>query len=55
VSELLRNEPSKDETTGLYKQDGAEGINDMQEFRLELKTAKEMPWESKHKPILRIR
>ena len=55
VTELLRNAPVKDETTGLYKEEGVDGINNMQEFKLELKTAKEVPWESKHKPILRIR
>ena len=55
VTELLKNAPKKDETTGLYKEDGSEGINDMQEFTLNLKTAKETPWEAKHTPTLTIR
>ncbi|EPS93599.1 hypothetical protein FOMPIDRAFT_1055836 [Fomitopsis schrenkii] len=54
VSELLANAPQKDETTGLYPED-VDGSHPMQEFKLSLTTAKEMPWEARHKPVLTIR
>ena len=46
VSDLLRNAPKKDETTGLYKEEGTEGINEMQEFKLNLKTRIRDSYES---------
>lgn len=54
VSELMRNAPVKDEATGLYPAN-VSTTDDMQEFKLNLQTAKEMPWESKHNPVLTIR
>lgn len=54
VSELLANAPQKDERTGLYPKD-VDGSHPMQEFKLALSTAKEMPWEARHKPVLTIR
>ncbi len=50
VGELLKNAPSKDEKSGLYPNNVATSSNDMQEFKLSLSTAKEMPWELKHSP-----
>ncbi|TFY51364.1 hypothetical protein EVJ58_g10610 [Rhodofomes roseus] len=54
VSELLANAPQKDEATGLYPED-VDGSHPMQEFKLQLTTAKEMPWEARHKPVLTMR
>lgn len=54
VSELMMNAPVKDEATGLYPAN-VSTTDDMQEFKLNLQTAKEMPWESKHNPVLTIR
>lgn len=54
VSELLATAPQKDEVTGLYPED-VDGSHPMQEFKLPLTTAKEMPWEARHKPVLTIR
>ena len=55
VGELLKNAPSKDEKTGLYPNNVAISSNDMKEFKLSLATAKEMPWESKHSPVLTVK
>ncbi|KAF7793754.1 hypothetical protein EIP86_004873 [Pleurotus ostreatoroseus] len=55
VGELVGNAPQKDETTGLYPEDNDGTQDSMQEFQLPLQTAKEMPWESKHKPVLKVR
>ncbi|KZT00919.1 uncharacterized protein LAESUDRAFT_816191 [Laetiporus sulphureus 93-53] len=54
VSELLANAPQNNPVTGLYPED-VDGSHPMQEFTLPLTTAKQMPWEEKHKPILTIR
>ncbi|KLO15227.1 hypothetical protein SCHPADRAFT_871290 [Schizopora paradoxa] len=55
VNELLKNAPEKDEKTGLYPHNAAISSNDMQEFKLGLATAKEMPWEGKHTPVLTVK
>lgn len=55
LCELMQHAPQRDEKTGLYPEDAAAGSGDMQEFKLNLSTAKEMPWESKHNPVLTIR
>jgi phosphatidylserine decarboxylase len=51
IAELAANVPNKDPDTGLYPED-EDGTRTFQEFKLPLATAKEMPWESKHNPIL---
>lgn len=53
LSELVRDCPKPDPTTGLYPETASE--IQMKEFRLPLSTAKEMPWESKHSPHITIR
>ncbi len=55
VTELVLNAPQKEEKTGLYPKDHDGTQDSMQEFNLSLQTAKEMPWESKHKPVLTVR
>ncbi|THH08914.1 hypothetical protein EW145_g2382 [Phellinidium pouzarii] len=55
LSELLKNAPTKDEITGLYPENVANSTNEMREFKLNLSTAKEMPWESKFNPVLSVR
>ena len=54
VSELLADAPQRDPVTGLYaaKEDGDHA---MKEFKLPLTTAKEMPWEAKHNPVITFR
>ncbi|KAF9220448.1 hypothetical protein BS17DRAFT_797725 [Gyrodon lividus] len=54
VSELVKDAPQPDPRTGLYGEDG-DGSHPMKEFQLPLMTAKEMPWEAKHNPVLRFR
>jgi phosphatidylserine decarboxylase len=54
VSELLADAPQMDPITGLYEDD-ADGKHPMKEFQLPLSTAKEMPWESKHNPVIKFR
>jgi phosphatidylserine decarboxylase len=54
VSELLADAPQRDPETGLYPAE-LEGDHPMKEFSLHLTTAKEMPWEAKHHPILVFR
>lgn len=54
VSELIANAPQMDERTDLYPAE-EDGTHPMQDFVLPLSTAKEMPWETKHNPVLRIR
>jgi phosphatidylserine decarboxylase len=54
VSELLSDAPQMDPTTGLYEDD-ADGKHPMKEFQLPLSTAKEMPWEAKHAPVITFR
>jgi phosphatidylserine decarboxylase len=51
VSELLANAPQRNPDTGLYAEE-EDGGHPMKEFALPLTTTKEMPWESKHHPIL---
>ena len=57
VNQLIEGAPQKDDKTGLYPVDldvvGMEG--GMKEFVLPLSTAKEMPWEAKHNPVLVVR
>ena len=55
VSELFANAPKKDPTTGLYPQDNDGTQDNMKEFQLPLQTDKQMPWESKHNPVLTVR
>lgn len=55
VAELVANAPQKDEVTGLYPEDDDGTQGGMQDFQLPLQTAKEMPWESKHKPVLKVK
>lgn len=54
VSELLENAPQRDPETGLYAAD-EDGEHVMKDYALPLTTTKEMPWESKHNPILTFR
>ena len=54
MSELLKNAPAKDEATGLYPETVSTS-NDMQEYKLNIQTAKEVAWEAKHNPVLTIR
>ena len=54
VNELLNNAPVKDEA-GLYPDNVGRNESEMVKFELPLTTAKEMPWELKHNPILSIR
>ncbi|KAH8112668.1 phosphatidylserine decarboxylase-domain-containing protein [Phellopilus nigrolimitatus] len=55
LSELLKDAPKKSETTNLYPESAARSTNEMQEFKLHLSTAKEVPWEAKHNPVLTVR
>lgn len=55
ISELVKNAPKKDEATSLYPENAGKSESEMQEFKLNLSTAKEMPWEAKHNPILTVR
>ncbi|EGN98625.1 hypothetical protein SERLA73DRAFT_89562 [Serpula lacrymans var. lacrymans S7.3] len=54
VTELIRDAPQRDPQTGLYSED-EDGSHPMKEFQLPLTTAKEMPWEAKHNPVLAFR
>ncbi|KAH7884251.1 phosphatidylserine decarboxylase-domain-containing protein [Phlebopus sp. FC_14] len=54
VSELVQDAPQPDPRTGLYNED-EDGSHPMKEFQLPLVTAKEMPWEAKHNPVLKFR
>ncbi|KAH0832848.1 phosphatidylserine decarboxylase-domain-containing protein [Lanmaoa asiatica] len=54
VSELVKDAPQPDLKTGLYGEDD-DGSHPMKEFHLPLVTAKEMPWETKHNPVLHFR
>jgi phosphatidylserine decarboxylase len=54
VSELVADAPQPDPVTGLYAAD-EDGDHPMKEFKVSLSTAKEMPWESKHTPVLTFR
>ena len=55
VSELLSNAPKKDANTGLYPEDNDGTQDNLKEFKLSLQTDKQVPWESKHNPILTVR
>ncbi|KIM40811.1 hypothetical protein M413DRAFT_446183 [Hebeloma cylindrosporum] len=63
VKELIENAPQPDPQTGLYPTDEAEGFGrggqtrelGMTQFNLPLSTAKEMPWEAKHNPVIRFK
>ena len=52
LSELVKKAPVKDENTNLYPESSE---SDSHEFKLNLTTTKEMPWESKHNPVLTVR
>lgn len=54
VTELAENVPKKDPDTGLYPED-EDGTRTFHEYKLPLATAKEMPWESKHSPVISFR
>ncbi|OSC96707.1 hypothetical protein PYCCODRAFT_1472429 [Trametes coccinea BRFM310] len=54
VARLLANAPKKDEKTGLYPDD-TDGRHAMESFTLPLQTAKEVPWESKHNPMITVK
>ncbi|KIJ60324.1 hypothetical protein HYDPIDRAFT_177428 [Hydnomerulius pinastri MD-312] len=54
VAELVKDAPQPDPRSGLYGED-QNGSHAMKEFHLPLTTAKEMPWEAKHNPILNFR
>lgn len=54
VAELVKDAPQPDPKTGLYGKDD-DGNHPMKEFHLPLVTAKEMPWEAKHNPVLHFR
>ncbi len=51
VATLLQDAPKKDEKTGLYPEE-EDAMRSMTSFELPLQTAKEMPWESKHHPVI---
>ena len=61
VKELIENAPQPDPQTGLYKLNEGEDLGDekgeqgMTQFNLPLSTAKEMPWEAKHNPVIRFK
>ncbi|KAL5525526.1 hypothetical protein ACEPAG_6862 [Sanghuangporus baumii] len=55
VNELIKNAPKRDEATSLYPVDAGKLESEMQEFKLNLSTEKEMPWETKHNPVLTVR
>jgi len=62
VKELIEHAPQPDSQTGLYKADEEEGFGagekreqGMTQFNLPLSTAKEMPWEAKHNPVIRFK
>ncbi|KAF8957740.1 phosphatidylserine decarboxylase-domain-containing protein [Flammula alnicola] len=57
VKELMENAPQPDPVTGLYAHGEEQGGGEegMREFKLPLSTAKEMPWEAKHNPVIRFR
>lgn len=55
VAELLAHAPQKDPETGLYPEDNDGTQDNMKEYVLPLQTDKQMPWESKHNPILTVR
>ncbi|EIW57117.1 uncharacterized protein TRAVEDRAFT_168718 [Trametes versicolor FP-101664 SS1] len=54
VAKLLENAPKRDDKTALYSDD-EDGQRSMESFELPLQTAKEVPWESKHKPKIIFR
>jgi Ca2+-dependent lipid-binding protein, contains C2 domain len=54
VKELLDCAPQRDVGTGLYAAD-EDGDHPMKEFKVGLSTAKEMPWEAKHNPVITFR
>ena len=55
ISDLLAKAPQKDPDTGLYPEDRDGTQDGMQQYQLPLQTAKEMPWEGKHNPVLSFR
>ncbi|CAL1717452.1 unnamed protein product [Somion occarium] len=55
IAQLYANAPQKDPQTGLYPDEDDATQNGMKEFQLPLSTAKEMPWETKHNPVLTVR
>lgn len=57
VKELIDSAPQPDPVTGLYPHgpEKAGEEEEMREFALPLSTAKEMPWEAKHNPVIRFR
>ncbi|KAA1476264.1 hypothetical protein DENSPDRAFT_884196 [Dentipellis sp. KUC8613] len=54
VAQLSANVPKKDPQTGLYPKED-DNTRSFQEFTVPLRTAKEMPWESKHHPTITFR
>ncbi|EKM58743.1 uncharacterized protein PHACADRAFT_253246 [Phanerochaete carnosa HHB-10118-sp] len=55
VSELLAKAPKKDDKTRLYPEHNDGTQDSLQEFVLPLQTEQQMPWESKHNPVLTVR
>jgi len=57
VKQLIDSAPQPDPITGLYAAGDEEGHGDasMTQFSMHLSTGKEMPWESKHTPIIKFR
>ncbi|KAK0469409.1 phosphatidylserine decarboxylase-domain-containing protein [Desarmillaria tabescens] len=53
LKELLDNAPQADEETGLYPFTDEDQA--MSDFKLPLTTGKDMPWESKHAPVISVR
>jgi phosphatidylserine decarboxylase len=51
VKDLVESSPQRDPVTGLYSEKDA-GDHPMTEYKLQLSTAKEMPWEAKHNPVI---
>jgi len=54
VKDLVESAPQRDPVTGLYNEED-DGDHPMTEYKLQLSTAKEMPWEAKHNPVLTFR
>lgn len=54
VKELVESAPQQDPATGLYSETD-DGDHPMTEYKLQLSTAKEMPWEAKHNPVITFR
>lgn len=51
IEELVKSAPVPDKETGLYAPE-EDGIGEMKEYQLPLTTGSQVPWESKHSPMI---